>query len=294
MREILTIPSLSPGAHVIDATLGLGGHAHEILKKIGPKGSLLAFEWDERNREIARQNLKHYCNIDIVPLSFSQMESECKRRGCESFDFILFDFGISSAHLDDPERGFSYRFEAPLDLRMDTSRRETAADLIAELSESDLSDLFWKLGEERRSRQIAAKICETRKQGPIRTTTDLFAILEEVCPKNPKKTASRIFQALRIAVNHELDEIEKAIPQAFDLLAPGGHIATISFHSLEDRLVKNLFREKEKNEKIGKEKIWQRVNKKVIIPQPNEQKDNPRSRSAKLRIIRKNKPQRNS
>lgn len=287
LSEVLEHLPLIPGNTVIDATLGLGGHTRSMAEKIGPSGKLIAFEWDARNREIAQKSLADLKNVTIIPRGFSSLTEECQKRGVACVDAILFDLGISSAHLDDAKRGFSYRFSSPLDMRMDTTKPQSAADLLETLPEKELADIIYQYGEERRSRQIANKIVEERKKAPLQTTDTLFAIIESVCPKNPKKTASRVFQALRIAVNKELEEIESAIPQAFEILNPEGRIAVISFHSLEDRLIKTLFREKEQKEKVGKTKPWQRVNKKVIVPQKQEQEKNPRSRSAKLRIIEK-------
>jgi 16S rRNA (cytosine1402-N4)-methyltransferase len=287
LSEVLEQLPLETGNTVIDATLGLGGHTKKMAEKIGPTGTLIAFEWDERNRALAQKHLSGLTNVTIIPTGFSCLLKECQKRNIMGVDAILFDFGISSAHLDDAKRGFSYRLSGPLDMRMNTEKPKTAADFISSSSETELADIFFHLGEERRSRQIAKKIVELRKEKPITTTNELFSIIETVCPKNPKKTASRVFQALRIAVNQELEEIASAIPQSFEILNPGGRIAVISFHSLEDRLIKTLFREKEKKEKIGKQKVWQRVNKKVIIPQQKEMEENPRSRSAKLRIIEK-------
>lgn len=285
LREILENLPLPPGAVVIDATLGLGGHAKEILQKIGPTGRLLGFDWDARNRELASGNLSEFPNFTLVPYSFSHMRKQCEKQGVKQIDAILFDLGISSAHLDDETRGFSYRFDAPLDLRMDIQKKRTAADILSDSSEEELADIFWKYGEERGARTIAKAVCEQRKISPIHTTKDLFSVIETVHHKNPKKTASRIFQALRIVVNGEMEEIESAIPQAIGLLKPGGRIAVISFHSLEDRLVKNIFRERHMSRDENEKKQWQRVNKHVIIPSDTEIAENPRARSAKLRLL---------
>ncbi len=291
LQEIVELLPLTRGATVIDATLGLGGHSQEILKKIGPTGHLIGFDWDQRNREIARENLSDFPNKTIIAAGFSHLEEESHRHGIEKVDAILFDIGISSAHLDDASRGFSYRKEGPLDMRMDTTKEICAADLVHGLPEEELAHIIWKYGEERQSRKIAKAIVERRKKESIRTTEALYQILEETCPKNPKKVASRVFQALRIAVNGELKQLESALPQALRLLKDGGRVAVISFHSLEDRIVKNFFRDTEKKGKIGKKKSWQRVNKKVIIPRDVEIVSNPRSRSAKLRILEKSLPQ---
>lgn len=287
LREIVEFLPLRKGAIVVDATLGLGGHAQAMLQKIGPTGKLFGFDWDARNRELAKKNLAEFENITFLPFSFSHIREELRKKGVKKVDAFLFDLGISSAHLDDAQRGFSYRFSAPLDLRMDTTKSQTAADILAEKSEQELADIFFQYGEEKGSRSIAKAICTAKKTAPIRTTTELFAIIKNVHPITAKKTASRIFQALRIVVNGEMEEIKSALPQACEMLTDGGRIAVITFHSLEDRLVKNIFREKHMfRDKNGK-KVWQRVNKHVIIPSDTETAENPRARSAKLRILEK-------
>lgn len=281
LDAILRELPLFPGATVVDATLGLGGHAREMLKKIGKTGRLFGFDWDARNREIAAKNLAEFPNVEIIPAPFSRIDAELFARGVEKVDAILFDFGISSAHLDDGDRGFSFRFSAPLDLRMNSEIQKTAADLCREASESELADFFFRYGEDRFSRKIAAEI----KKNPPETTTDLFAIAEKFC-RNPKKSAARLFQALRIAVNDELSEIEIALPKAAKMLRGGGRVAAISFHRLEDRLVKNIFRDFFFTQK-GETRKWQRISKKPICPSADEIAQNPRARSAKLRILEK-------
>ncbi len=284
LTEVLEALQLTSGTTVIDATLGLGGHARCMLERIESSGRLFGFDWDERNRAIAAENLQEFPQFTIIPASFAHMQTECSKRGIEQVDAVMMDLGISSPHLDDAERGFSYRLDGPLDMRMDSAQPESAADLINFLTEQGLTDIFRKLGEEPFSRPLAQAIIEQRKQAPFSTTSDLYDVIERVCYRNPKKTASRIFQALRIAVNHELDELESALPQAAQLLSSGGRLAIITFHSLEDRIVKNFFRDLERSSK-GKTSSWRRINKKVIIPTDEEMTINPRSRSAKLRIL---------
>ncbi len=281
LSEILEKMNFREGAVVIDATLGLGGHSSEILKKIGSTGRLFGFDWDARNRAIAAENLKSFPNAEIIPAPFSRMSFEMKARGISRVDAILFDLGLSSAHLDDADRGFSFRFSAPLDLRMNSEVQKTAADLLAERSESELAEIFWKYGDESFSRTIAAEI----KKNPPKKTDELFALLERIC-RNPKKSASRIFQALRMVVNDEKGEIESALPQAAELIADQGKIAVISFHSIEDRIVKNFFRDLSFTPK-GEMRKWQRIDKKPIPPSAKEVAQNPRSRSARLRILQK-------
>lgn len=285
-HEVLSALDLQKGATVIDATLGMGGHARRILEQIGSRGKLLAFEWDERNRALAAERLADFSNVEIIPTSFAEMQAQCTKRGVSEVDAILMDLGISSPHLDDAERGFSFRHAGPLDMRMDSSKPLSAANLLNTLSEQELLHIFRTLGEEPFARPIAAQVIALRKEKPFTTTTDLFAAVETICYRNPKKAAARIFQALRIAVNHELEELEHALPQAVSLLAPGGRLAIITFHSLEDRIVKNFFRDTERASK-GKTPSWRRINKKVIVPSEQEMTDNPRSRSAKLRILQR-------
>ena len=281
LEEVLSGLHLQAGMTVVDATLGLGGHAKKILEVIGPTGRLFGFDWDARNRALAAEVLADFPRAEIIPAPFSRLSAELSIRDIAYVDAILFDFGISSAHLDDVERGFSFRFSAPLDLRMNSEISRTAADLLQELSESELSALFWRYGEEQKSRKISAEIVKN----PPKTTDQLFGIVERICP-NPKKSAARIFQALRIVVNDEMGEIERALPQAAGILAPEGRIAAISFHRLEDRLVKNFFRDLSFTPK-GESRIWQRITKKPIIPSVEEIAHNPRSRSARLRILEK-------
>jgi len=285
INEVLEALYLKPGDIVIDATLGLGGHSRCILEHISPTGKLIAFEWDRRNREIAVNNLAQFSNYEVIPKSFSFLKESCTMARVNQAHAILFDLGISSAHLDDPSRGFSFRLEGPLDMRMDISRTTTAADIINFYSEQELITLFRNLGEEPASYHIATRIVARRKLQAFTDTADLYATIAAVCPRFAKKAAARIFQALRIAVNDELSELQSALPQAMDVLAPGGRLAVISFHSLEDRFVKNLFRDAEKNH--SESKSWRRINKKVITPGEQELEENPRSRSAKLRIIEK-------
>ena len=280
LTEVLDGLSPATGEIVFDGTLGLGGHSAALAKCIGSSGRLIASEWDDRNRALAEDHLKPYSQITIVSSPFSRIREIAAEQKVSSFDVILFDLGLSSAHLDDADRGFSFRFDAPLDLRMNSSLTRTAADILREGSYEELADIFYYFGEERKSRLYAKRILDARETAPITRTTEL---LELISHKNrqPRKTAARIFQALRIAVNDELGEIEKAIPDAFELLSPGGRMAVISFHSLEDRFIKQRFRGWE-NEGLG-----QRINKKIIIPSDEEQEQNPRSRSAKLRLITK-------
>lgn len=281
LEEILKQLQVREGITIIDGTLGLGGHSTAFAKIIGSNGRLLGIDWDKRNLELAKKKLESYEHVQTAHGSFADMDRIATEYGLQKADALLLDLGLSSAHLDDPDRGFSFRFEAPLDLRMDTRRPETAADLLNQSREEDIADILWQYGEERSSRRIAKRIVERRKEKPLETTTELYAILESCYGFRAKKAAARIFQALRIAVNGELDAIRQGLLAAKKLIEDGGRIAIISFHSLEDRIIKRTFQAWEK------EGQWKRVNKKVIKPSPEEQERNPRSRSAKLRIIEK-------
>jgi 16S rRNA (cytosine1402-N4)-methyltransferase len=283
LNEVLQVLDIKPGMVVIDATLGLGGHSKAFANVVGKTGKVYAFDWDARNIAIAKQNLASFDNIEFIQAEFSSIVHECNMRNVGHVDAIFFDLGISSAHLDDAERGFSYRFDAPLDMRMNSKLQTTAADLLADTSQQELARIIYVYGQERFSRQIAAELVARREQHPVSTTGELMEVIEKTVYRSPKKAASRVFQALRIAVNGELEQLETALPLACSLVKPQGRIATITFHSLEDRMVKQFFRAKEQS--VEQQCSWQRINKKVIIPTYAEQQDNPRARSAKLRAL---------
>lgn len=274
---------------VVDGTLGGGGHAEAILKVIGRGGRLIAMDQDPIALKNAKEKLKNYPQATFHHANFSDIDQVLTKLNISSVDAVLLDIGLSSNQLEDAERGFSFEREGPLDMRMNPEAPVSAKDLINDLSEEELADLFWRYGEERRSRRYASWICRERKRQSIETTTDLAAIIQRATPvpkskpKHRKRIhyATRIFQALRIAVNRELQVLEETLPKIWNCLGKGGRLAVISFHSLEDRIVKNIFRDWYQS----KEAL--RVTKKPIVPTREEILENKRSRSAKLRAVEK-------
>jgi len=273
LKEVMEGLSLDSGAVIIDATLGLGGHTREILSQTAPDGRVIGFDRDDRNIELARKELSDISNrIEFIKDSFSSIETHVK----EPVDGALFDIGFSSLHVDDPERGFSFMNDGPLDMRYDQSQELTAEVIINSWSKEDLADLFRKLGEEQSASQIANAIFNARRKNPITRTSELAEIISNTVRRTGKQhPATKVFQALRIAVNDELGEVEKGLEAAVKVLKPGGRLAVISFHSLEDRLVKHFLKD---------HKDLEVITKKSIKPEFEEIKNNPRARSAKLRI----------
>lgn len=274
LKESLEGLTLRPGAKVIDATVGGGGHSQAILEQIGSTGQLLGFDRDSQTLGQVKKRLTTYPNAQFVHADFDQLETVAVEQGLAEVDGILFDLGFSSLQLDDADRGFSFQQDGPLDMRLDATARTTAAEIVNRSRESQLADIFYRYGELYDARRLAKQLVEARGQHKIETTGQLVELLGI---KNPGVKA-KIFQALRIAVNDELGQLERAIPQAVSLLKPGGRVAIITFHSLEDRIVKNQFRDNH---------MLQLVNKKPLQPSEEEIKQNPRSRSAKLRIAEK-------
>jgi len=280
----------------VDGTLGAGGHARGILEACAPDGQLLGLDVDPQALAIARKTLAPYeQRIHLAQASYTTLSAQLKQFGWNEVDGIVLDLGASSMQFDTPERGFSFMQDAPLDMRFGPHAPQTAADLVNKLSERELADLIYQYGEERDSRKIARAIVNRR---PLHTTRELVAVIESVSPRRGDRVhpATRTFQALRIAVNEELASIEEVLPQAVIALGVGGRLAVISFHSLEDRIVKDFFREQSKDlinppyERIYEEErkaTLKEVNRKPITPSDEEIKMNPRARSAKLRIVEK-------
>ncbi|MBU0705921.1 16S rRNA (cytosine(1402)-N(4))-methyltransferase RsmH [Patescibacteria group bacterium] len=299
LSETLDLLNLKANKHVIDATLGLGGHSLEILKRIGPRGKLMAFDQDERNLKEAKKRLKKYeKQITFVHSNFEHLAEFVSKYRFQP-DAILFDLGLSSPHIEDPERGFSFMKEGPLDMRYDLRQKLTAEIVVNSYSEKDLADILFYYGEERRSRVIAKRIVHARKNKRITSTLQLVRVIGSTI-KTKQKPARRggihpatlTFQALRIYVNRELEVLEKTLEQALKLLKKGGRLVVISYHSLEDRIVKNFFRDQTRNCICPKElpmcqcqfeKKLYILTRKPIIPSGIEVSQNPRSRSAKLR-----------
>jgi 16S rRNA (cytosine1402-N4)-methyltransferase len=301
-KEVGEYLGLREGEIVVDATLGLGGHALEMVKSVGKKGRLIAFEQDERNLKEAKKRLKDFeKNIIYIHDNFRYLKNRITGVEIEQIDAILFDLGLSSPHVDEGDRGFSFMKDGPLDMRFDPRQKLTAEVVINTYSEVELAKVIYEYGEERLSRMIARKICEKRKVVPFKTTTELAEFMYQIMPfkgKAYKKVhpATRVFQALRIEVNDELNSLKEALQQAVEMLKIGGRIAVMSYHSLEDRIVKHFFKELENPEvkdlheslyRTHGEPIFESLSKKPVIPANKEIESNPRSRSAKLRIYRK-------
>ena len=286
LEEVLEYLNVRPGGVICDATLGLAGHSSEIAKRLGGKGKLIGFDRDPEAMELAKARLEEVKaelgvempEVVYVAKAFSEAANEI---GPGSLDGLLADFGVSSLQLDEARRGFSFRSDGPLDMRQDTRTGETAEQVVNQEDENELADLIYEFGEERRSRRIARAIVRAR---PISTTAELAQVISAAAPsmKGDKiHPATRTFQALRIRVNNELGEIQSLLKSAGSLLKPGGRLVLISFHSLEDRLVKDAFRE------FGREKIFEVLTKKPVVAEEQEQMRNPRSRSAKMRAAEK-------
>lgn len=285
----------------VDATLGRGGHTKAIVSKLD-KGHLFAFDKDEKAIEKSKEILKDYLDkITFIHDDFSKMKNELAKFNISNIDGFVMDLGVSSPQFDDPERGFSYRFDARLDMRMDISQKLDAYEIVNSYSYEDLTRILFQYGEEKYSKQIARKIEATRKVKPITTTFELVDIIKSSLPTkvlNKKgHPAKQTFQALRIEVNHELSSLSKGLNDALDLLKHDGIGCVITFHSLEDRIVKNIFKERTSGEKVDKriplkdselkKANFELINRKPILASNEELAANNRSHSAKLRIIKR-------
>jgi 16S rRNA (cytosine1402-N4)-methyltransferase len=295
-KEIIHALQPRQGGRHVDGTLGAGGHARGILEASAPDGQLLGLDVDPQALAIARKTLAPYeGRIHLAQASYTTLSAQLQQLNWREVDGIVLDLGASSMQFDTAERGFSFMQDAPLDMRFGPHATQTAADIVNTFDEQELADLIYEYGEERDSRKIARAIMNKR---PLHTTRELVAAIEAVSPRRGDKAhpATRTFQALRIAVNDELSSIKEVLPQAVTGLRPGGRLAVISFHSLEDRIVKEFFREQSKDlvnppyeqiYKIERKAIIEEVNRKPITPSEEETKNNPRARSAKLRIAEK-------
>lgn len=296
LSEVIAGIAPHAGGRYIDGTLGGGGHALAVLAASSPDGQLMGIDADPAALAAAAQRLRPYSQrATLVHGNFGQMAELASANGFTDVDGIVLDLGVSSYQLDTPERGFSFMHDAPLDMRLDPTQGPTAADLVNELPETELADTIYRYGEEPGSRRIARAVVEARRAGPIETTLALASLVERALGGRKGKIhpATKTFQGLRIAVNRELEQLERALPQAVSLLRPGGRLAVISFHSLEDRIVKLYFRAESGRPTIGqreagyeeREPLLRLVQTKPIIPSDDEQRSNARSRSAKLRIV---------
>ena len=297
LNETISSLNLNENSVIVDATLGYGGHSSNILERIS-KGYLFAFDQDSEAIRHSTNRLNAIgTNFTIIKSNFVNMKEELAKSGVNQVDGIIFDLGVSSPQLDEDERGFSYHNDAKLDMRMDREQKLSAYEVVNNYSKEDLARIFFKYGEDKFSNNIAKKIVEYREKKPIETTLELVEIIKTAVPMKfriDKHPARQIFQAIRIEVNHELDVIEPALNQALDLIKVGGRVCVITFHSLEDKIVKRVFKEKcEIDEKVkGLPNIpleyqadFKLVTNKAIIPSDEELESNPRSRSSKLRVI---------
>ena len=290
LRESIDGLDIKPDGVYVDVTFGGGGHSKEILQRLGKKGHLYSFDQDED----AEGNIPNDDRFTFVRSNFRYLRNWMRYYDVEQIDGLLADLGVSSHHFDDETRGFSFRFDAPLDMRMNKRAGMTAADILNNYSEEQLADVFYIYGELKNARKIASTIVKARNEKAIETTGDLLKITEELLPKTrEKKEAAKLFQALRIEVNHEMDALKEMLNGACEVLKNGGRLSVITYHSLEDRIVKNFMKAgnvegKVKQDFFGRiEAPFKQVGGKVITPSEEEQQQNPRSRSAKLRIAEK-------
>lgn len=287
LRESVGGLDIKPDGVYVDVTFGGGGHSREILSRLGAKGRLFSFDQDED----AEQNIVNDERFTFVRSNFRYLKNWMRYYGIGEIDGLLADLGVSSHHFDDETRGFSFRFDAPLDMRMNKRAGMTAADVLNNDSEEQLSDIFYIYGELKNARRIAAAIIQARTARRIETTIDLMEATEKCFQRErEKKETAKLFQALRIEVNHEMDALKEMLNGARDLIRTGGRLSVITYHSLEDRLVKNMMKAGNVEGKVVQdffgriESPFRQIGGKVIVPSEEEQQSNPRSRSAKLRI----------
>jgi len=290
LQESIDGLDIKPDGVYVDVTFGGGGHSKEILHRLGPKGHLYSFDQDED----AENNILNDNRFTFVRSNFRYLRNWMRYYGEEHIDGLLADLGVSSHHFDDETRGFSFRFDAPLDMRMNKRSGTTAAEIIKNYDEDQLADVLYLYGELKNARKIASAITKARVGKDIMTTGDLIQAIEKLIPRErEKKELAKVFQALRIEVNHEMEALKDMLNGAKEVLCEGGRLSVITYHSLEDRIVKNIMKTgnaegKVKQDFFGRtEAPFRQINGKVIIPSDQEQEQNPRSRSAKLRIAEK-------
>lgn len=302
LKESVDGLNIQSGGVYVDVTFGGGGHSSEILSRLDEQAHLYSFDQDAdaeqnvmRSEVGAERRFVDDPRFTFVRSNFRYLKNWMRYYGVESIDGLLADLGVSSHHFDDESRGFSFRFDAQLDMRMNKRAGKTAADIVNDYDEEALANLFYLYGEIKQSRRLAAAIVKARSQQRIATTQNLLGILEPIFKRErEKKDLAKVFQALRIEVNHEMDALKEMLKSATELLKPGGRLSVITYHSLEDRIVKNIMKTgnvegKRIQDFYGKiETPFTLINNKVIVPSENEQQENPRSRSAKLRIAEKN------
>lgn len=302
LKESVDGLNIQSGGVYVDVTFGGGGHSSEILSRLDEQAHLYSFDQDAdaeqnvmRSEVGAERRFVDDSRFTFVRSNFRYLKNWMRYYGVESIDGLLADLGVSSHHFDDESRGFSFRFDAQLDMRMNKRAGKTAADIVNDYDEEALANLFYLYGEIKQSRRLAAAVIKARSQQRIATTQDLLRILEPIFKRErEKKDLAKVFQALRIEVNHEMDALKEMLKSATELLKPGGRLSVITYHSLEDRIVKNIMKTgnvegKRIQDFYGRiETPFTLINNKVIVPSENEQQENPRSRSAKLRIAEKN------
>ena len=302
LKESVDGLNIQSGGVYVDVTFGGGGHSSEILSRLDEQAHLYSFDQDAdaeqnvmRSEVGAERRFVDDPRFTFVRSNFRYLKNWMRYYGVESIDGLLADLGVSSHHFDDESRGFSFRFDAQLDMRMNKRAGKTAADIVNDYDEEALANLFYLYGEIKQSRRLAAAIVKARSQQRIATTQNLLGILEPIFKRErEKKDLAKVFQALRIEVNHEMDALKEMLKSATELLKPGGRLSVITYHSLEDRIVKNIMKTgnvegKRIQDFYGRiETPFTLINNKVIVPSENEQQENPRSRSAKLRIAEKN------
>lgn len=303
LHETVDGLSISPEGTYVDCTLGGAGHSEYLLSQLNEKGHLYAFDQDETAIANAKEKLSHYVEkgmVTFIKSNFRYITEELNALGVHSVDGILYDLGVSSPQLDQAERGFSYHQDAPLDMRMDTQSPLTAKEVVNDWPYEKLVKIFYRYGEEKFSKQIARKIEKARETAPIETTGELVELIKEAIPAPARRKgghpAKRTFQAIRIAVNDELDAVEESLEKAIDLLNVNGRISVITFHSLEDRIVQSIYKDRARGpqlppglpvlptEYMAELKI---ITRKPILPSEEELEQNNRARSAKLRIAEK-------
>lgn len=300
LDEVIEVLNIRADGFYIDGTFGRGGHSREIIKRLGPKGRLLAFDKDPDAVMSVGNDLIQDERFEIIKGSFTMLMQHVKRHEVAAqVAGVLFDFGVSSPQLDVPGRGFSFRFDAPLDMRMNPDEGQSVAEWLNAAGETEIADVIYEYGEERASRRIAKVIVNARIENPVTTTTQLAELVRQAVPSRKSRNkkseihpATKTFQALRIFINRELDEIKAVLPQAVDVLCPGGRLAAISFHSLEDRIVKRFMRDESMPKEYPIElpimpdssDVKLRLIGKKIRAGEAEIKQNPRARSATLRV----------
>ena len=298
LNESIDGLNIQPGGISVDVTMGGGGHSHEILKRLDANAHLYSFDQDADAEANLKQNhgddLLNDERFTFVRSNFRYLKNWMRYHGVEQIDGLLADLGVSSHHFDDESRGFSFRFESPLDMRMNKRSSKTAADIVNNYAEEALADIFYLYGELKNSRKIASLLVKARQEKKIETTGDFIAVVEPLFKRErEKKDLAKLFQALRIEVNGEMSALKELLTSVVDILKPGGRLSVITYHSLEDRIVKNTMKAGNIEGKIEQDFFgrintpFKLINNKVIVPTDEEQEQNPRSRSAKLRIAEK-------